>query len=47
MDEALLSINLVGRGQLVKMLIAPEPYGIFGSILACLSFFNIVKKFKR
>ena len=30
-DEALLSIGMAGRGQLVKMLIALEPHGIFGS----------------
>ena len=28
-DEGLLSINLAGRGILVKMLITLEPHGIF------------------
>ena len=28
-DEALLSISVAGRGQLVKMLITIEPHGIF------------------
>ena len=41
MDESLLSISLVGRGQVVKMLITPEPYGIFGSHLAYLSFLTL------
>ena len=34
MDEALLSISLTSRGQLVKMLITLEPHGIFGSYFA-------------
>ena len=36
MGEGLLSIILVGRGQLVKMLITLELHGIFGSNFAYL-----------
>ena len=36
MDEALLSIGLVGCGQLVKMLRTLEPHSISGSNLAWL-----------
>ena len=34
MDEALLSISLAGRGQLVKMLTTLEPHSILGSNIA-------------
>ena len=34
MDEALLSISLVGSGHLVKMLITLEQHGIIGSNFA-------------
>ena len=39
MDEALLSISPIGRGQLVKMLITFELHGIFSSNYAyvCMS----------
>ena len=36
MDDGLLSISLAGWGQLVKMFITLEPYGIFGSTFAWL-----------
>ena len=34
MDEALLSSSPAGHGYLVKMLVALEPHGIFGSNFA-------------
>ena len=39
-DEALLSISLAGYGQLVKILIALEPHGIFSLNFA---YFNILR----
>ena len=41
MDDALLSMSPVGRGQLVKMLITLEPHGIFGSNFAYLSILTL------
>ena len=40
MDEALLSISPIDRGQLVKILITIEPLGIFGANFASYLFYN-------
>ena len=46
-DEALLSINQAGRGQLVKLLITLEPHGIFGSNFAYLFILTLFYPFSN